>query len=84
MVYEGVSRRGAEHNAIVAEIYADDEFMKKNGIEDKYGYFKEHIEVYNREAVRYKRIGVIKVRDADFPKNTLRKITRFKIDMSID
>lgn len=84
VVYEGVSRRGAEHNAIVAEIYADDEFMKKNGIEDKYGYFKKHIEVYNREAVRYKRIGVIKVRDADFPKNTLRKITRFKIDMSID
>lgn len=84
VVYEGISRRGAEHNSIVAEIFADEEFMKKNGIEDQYEYFKKNIETYNRGAVQYKRIGVIKVRDTDFPKNTLRKITRFKLDMSID
>lgn len=84
VVYEGVSRRGTEHNSIVAEIFADEEYMTKNNIEDPYEYFKKHIETYNRGAVQYKRIGIIKVRDTEFPKNTLRKITRFKLDMSID
>ena len=31
-----------------------------------------------------KKIGVLKVRTEEFPKNTLRKIMRFKLDMSID
>ncbi len=84
VVYEGISRRGAEHNAIVAEIFADEDYMTKNGIEDVHAYFKKHVETYNRGAVQYKRVGVIKVRDTEFPKNTLRKITRFKLDKSID
>lgn len=84
VVYEGISRRGAEHNAIVAEIFPDQEFMAQNGVEDVHAYFKKHVETYNRGAVQYKRVGVIKVRDTEFPKNTLRKITRFKLDKSID
>ena len=32
----------------------------------------------------YKKIAVLKVREEEFPKNTLRKILRFKLDMSID
>ena len=34
--------------------------------------------------VPYKKIGILKVRQEEFPKNTLRKIMRFKLDMSID
>ncbi len=84
IVYEGQSRRGMEHNAIVAEIYPDKEYMEKNGITDMRAHLKPFIDDYNRNAVPYKKIGVLKVRDEEFPKNTLRKIMRFKLDMSID
>ena len=84
IVYEGKSRRGMEHNAIVAEIYPDGEYIKKNGIENVYDYLHGYIEEYNKTAVPYKKITVLKVREDEFPKNTLRKIMRFKIDMSID
>lgn len=84
IVYEGQSRRGMEYNAIVAEIYPDKEFVEKNGISDIRAHFKPFIDDYNRNAVAYKHIGVLKVRDEEFPKNTLRKIMRFKLDMSID
>ena len=84
VVYEGISKRGTEHNAIVAEIFPDTEYLKKNGITDAYAYLKEHINDYNRTATPYKKIGVLKVRTEEFPKNTLRKILRFRLDMSID
>ena len=84
IVYEGKSKRGMEHNAIVAEIYPDKEFLEKNGIQDAQAYFKPFISKYNKDAVAYKKITVIKIRDEEFPKNTLRKILRFKLDMSIE
>ena len=84
IVYEGKSKRGMEHNAIVAEIYPDKEFLEKNNIQDAQAYFKPFISKYNKEAVAYKKITVIKIRDEEFPKNTLRKILRFKLDMSIE
>ena len=84
VVHEGISRRGGEHNAIVAEIYPDYDFLKKNNVEDKQEYFRKYITEFNRNAVAYKKISVLKVRETEFPKNTLRKITRFKIDKSID
>ncbi|MBQ5601740.1 MAG: AMP-binding protein [Clostridia bacterium] len=84
IVYEGQSRRGLEHNAIVAEIYPDKEYMEKNNITDYRAHLKPFIDEYNRNTVPYKKIGVLKVRDEEFPKNTLRKIMRFKLDMSID
>lgn len=84
IVYEGQSRRGMEYNAIVAEIYPDFEFMEKNGISDVKAYLDSYIAEYNKTAVPYKKIGVLKIREDDFPKNTLRKIMRFKLDMSID
>ncbi len=84
VVYEGISKRGSDYNTIVAEIYADDELLKNNGVEDKQEYFKKHINEYNRRAVAYKKIGLIKIRDKEFPKNTLRKITRFTLDKTID
>lgn len=84
VVYEGISKRGAEKNAIVAEIYPDYDFLSKNNIEDKQAYFKKFINDFNRTAVAYKKISVLKIRETEFPKNTLRKITRFKIDKTID
>ena len=84
IIYEGQSRRGISHNAIVAEIYPDKEYLENNEIEDAEKYFKKYIDDYNKDAVPYKKIGVIKVRDEEFPKNTLRKIMRFKLDTTID
>ena len=84
VVYEGKSRRGDLYNAIVAEIYPDYDFMKKNGIEDVKKYFQESVDKYNKTAVPYKKIAVLKIREEEFPKNTLRKILRFKLDKSID
>ena len=84
IVYEGQSKRGVEHNAIVAEIYPDKEYIEKNGIEDVKKHIQPYIDAYNRGAVPYKKIAIVKVRDEEFPKNTLRKIMRFKLDMTID
>lgn len=84
VVYEGKSRRGMEHNAIVAEIYPDKDYMEKNGITDMKAYLQPAVDDYNKTAVPYKKIGVLKVREEEFPKNTLRKIMRFKMDMTID
>lgn len=84
IVYEGQSKRGLEHNAIVAEVYPDKEFCEKNGITDIEKHLKKYVDDYNRNAVPYKKIAIIKVRDEEFPKNTLRKIMRFKLDMTIE
>ncbi len=84
IVYEGQSKRGMEHNAIVAEVYPDKEYIQKNNITDIHAHLQKYVDDYNRNAVPYKKIGVLKVRDTEFPKNTLRKIMRFKLDMSID
>lgn len=84
IVYEGQSKRGLMYNAIVAEIFPDKDFIEKNGIEDIKKHLQGYIDAYNRTAVVYKKIGILKVRDEEFPKNTLRKIQRFKLDMSID
>ena len=84
IVYEGQSKRGVTHNAIVAEIYPDYDFFEKNGIEDIKEYFKPYVDSYNRGAVPYKKIAIFKVRKTEFPKNTLRKIMRFKLDTAID
>ncbi len=84
IVYEGISHRGIEHNKIVAEIYPNKEYLDSNGITNVNEYFNTHVNAYNRTAVKYKQVGLVKVRDDAFPKNTLRKITRFKLDMSIE
>ncbi|MBQ8310153.1 MAG: AMP-binding protein [Clostridia bacterium] len=84
IVYEGQSKRGMEHNAIVAEVYPDKDYIEKNGIEDIQAHLQKYVDDYNKTAVPYKKIGILKVRQEEFPKNTLRKIMRFKLDMSID
>ena len=84
VVYEGQSKRGLMHNAIVAEVYPDNDYISKNGITDIEAHLKKYVDEYNLRAVPYKKISILKVRTEEFPKNTLRKIMRFKIDMTID
>lgn len=84
IVYEGESAKGPENNVIVAEIFPEKEYFEKNGIEDVKEYMKNAVDEYNRTATPYKKIGLIKIRNEEFPKNTLRKIQRFKLNKSID
>ena len=84
IVYEGQSKRGLMYNTIVAEVYPDQDYITKNNITDIYAHLKKYVDDYNLRAVPYKKIGLLKVRTEEFPKNTLRKIMRFKLDMTID
>ena len=84
IVYEGKSRRGDMYNTIVAEVYPDGDYISKNNITDVKAYLQPFVDNYNKTAVAYKKIGLLKVREEEFPKNTLRKILRFKLDMTID
>ena len=84
VVYEGKSRRGEAYNTIVAEIFPDKNFLEESGITDAKAYFQGFVNDYNKTAVPYKKIGLLKVREEEFPKNTLRKILRRKMDMTID
>ena len=84
VVYEGKSRRGIAFNTIVAEIYPDKTLLEEKGITDFKAHFQKYVNEYNKTAVPYKKIGLLKVREEEFPKNTLRKILRRKMDMTID
>lgn len=84
VVYEGISKTEGKSDAIVAEIYPNYEYLEKSGITDAYKHFNEYITAYNKTCVPYKKIGYLKVRETEFPKNTLRKIMRFKLDRTIN
>ena len=84
VVYEGKSRRGIAFNTIVWEIYPDKTGLQEKGITDLQAYFQKFVNEYNKTAVPYKKIGLLKIREDEFPKNTLRKILRRKMDMTID
>ena len=84
IVYEGQSKRGLMYNTIVAEVYPDQDYITKNNITDIEAHLKKYVDEYNLTAVPYKKIGLLRVRTEEFPKNTLRKIMRFKLDMTID
>ena len=84
IVYEGKSKRGEAYDTIVAEIFPDKDYLESNGIEDAKAYFQKYVNEYNRTTTPYKKVGLLKVRENEFPKNTLRKILRRMIDMTID
>ena len=84
VVYQGVCKNNPEKELIVAEIYPDSDAFKAKGIEDIRGYFAKEIKKINDRNVAYKFIGRVKLRTEEFPKNTSRKITRFKIDKTVD
>ena len=84
VVYAGESKSNPELEVIVAEIYPDAEALERRGITDAQAYFDEAIKEINKKNVSYKKVGVVKIRTEEFPKNTSRKITRFAIDKTID
>ncbi len=84
VVYAGESKSDPSKEVIVAEIYPDFEGLASHGIEDVKAYFGEEIKKINQKNVSYKTVGLVKIRETEFPKNTSRKITRFAIDKSID
>ena len=84
VVYAGESKSDPEKEVIVAEIYPDLDALKLHDITDPKKYFEEEIKKVNQKNVSYKSVGKVKIREEEFPKNTSRKITRFKIDKTID
>lgn len=84
VVYAGESRSNPEKEVIVAEIYPDFDQLHGDGVEDIQAYFNEHVRIANSRMAPYKKVGLVKIRQSEFVKNTSRKITRFSIDKSID
>lgn len=84
VVYAGESRLQPGREVIVAEIYPDYEALMARGITDAQTYFNEKIKEVNARMISYKNVGLVKIRDTEFPKNTSSKITRFNINKSID
>ena len=83
VVYEGLAEDMSSTDVIVAEIFPDFDALKMRGIEDAQKYFEDEIKKINAKNVSYKAVGKVKIRNEEFPKNTSKKITRFKIDKKI-
>lgn len=62
---------------IEAEIFPDSEYAAKAGISDVKAGLKEIVDAYNKEAVGYKKVVSLKVREKEFEKTAARKIKRF-------
>ena len=84
VVYAGESKSDPQKEVIVAEIFPDFDALAMHEITDAQKYFDEAIIKINEKNVSYKKVGKVKIRHEEFPKNTSKKITRFKIDKSID
>ena len=84
VVYAGESKSNPQKEVIVAEIFPDFDALAMHGITDAQKYFDDAIIKINEKNVSYKTVGKVKIRNEEFPKNTSKKITRFKIDKSID
>ena len=87
VVYAGELKEGADGSnpdVIVAEIYPDKEALELRGITDAQAHFEAGVKEINAKNVSYKRVDRVKIRDEEFPKNTSKKITRFKINKTID
>lgn len=84
VVYSGESRSNKKKEAIVAQIFADKEFLNAEGISDPQRYFEEEVRKINEQTLPYKAVTHVILRDEEFVKNTSRKILRFKIDKTID
>ena len=67
-----------EKNGVIeAEIYPDQDYVKKKRIKDVREKLQEVIDEYNRAAAPQKKIYSLIVRDTEFEKTTTRKIKRF-------
>ncbi len=83
VVYAGESDNRANRDVIVAEIFPDEETLKMHNITDYQKYFETEIIKINHRMPPYKRVDRVKIREAEFEKNTSKKIMRFKIKKDI-
>ena len=87
VVYAGESRSDKSKEIIVAEIFPDYEALELHnikGADEIKKYFDEEVKKANTQMVSYKAVGLVKIREEEFYKNTSRKIIRYKIDKTID
>ena len=84
VVYAGESKSDPAKEVIVAEIYPDFEALENRNITDAQAYFDDAVAQINKRTVSYKKVGLVKIRQEEFIKNTSKKIIRFMIDKSID
>lgn len=61
---------------IEAEIYPDEEYIKKKHVRDVEGKLQEVIDAYNQGLPAYKKIRGLKVRETEFEKTPSKKIKR--------
>lgn len=61
---------------IEAEIFPDYEYAAKKKVKDIQATLQEIIDTYNKDAVLYKRVYKLVVRETEFEKNTTKKIKR--------
>lgn len=67
-----------EKNGVIeAEIYPDQDYVKKKRVKDVKAALQEVIDTYNTGAAPQKKIYSLVVRDTEFEKTTTRKIKRF-------
>ena len=82
VVYQGESKNNEE--LIVAEIFPDYDALKMRNIENAAAHFEAAVKEINKKNPPYKKVDRVKIRNEEFPKNTSRKITRFKIDKTVE
>ena len=84
VVYAGESRVQKDKITIVAEIFPDADLLAHMGVNNAQEDFENQVKALNAKMPPYKAVKCVKLRDAEFQKNTSRKITRFNIDKTID
>ena len=62
---------------IEAEIFPDDEYVKKKRIKDVPAALQAIIDEYNQGAPAYKKVYKLKIRSEEFPKTPSKKIKRY-------
>lgn len=80
MVYAGKSRTQQDKEIIVAEIFPDQEALDQLGVAEAQAFLEEQVHLLNEELSVWKRIGMIKIRHEEFPKNSSRKIKRYAVE----
>ena len=66
-----------DNGVIQAEIFPDQEYAQKAGIDDVPGMLQEIIDSYNKNAAPHKKIYSLKIRDKEFDKTPSKKIKRY-------
>jgi long-chain acyl-CoA synthetase len=84
VVYAAESKINKNKEIIVAEIFPLFDVLKTIGIENMQTYFEREIKAVNERMPSYMSVGLVKIRNEEFSKNTSRKILRFAIDKNID